>query len=322
MTRYALVWIVLWATCCFSPALADEIVLASGDVLTGTVTREGDGFVLQHPELGTLRIDGDKVRSCTLGASTSAATPAARAESRRVVTRAPVCAPPATVPKAKETGCKRPWDLSFTLGLSDENGNTDEFAYNVDVEGEYRWSLNRVHARFRSSYEENSRVQTEGEYYGLVEYSRRVSARGRVWGRWQFDRDDFADLLYRSGLFAGYGYDLVKTERTSFSAGAGVGYVVEERESFPRLETLAFAGLLDFRHEFRHGDTFRANYWIIPYVEETERSPMRLELRYAHPLRDHFDVTASFILDYVPDPPEPGIEPYDTKLLLGLRWKP
>lgn len=305
-----------------APARAGEVTLANGDRLTGSLVKQDDQLVLQHPDLGTLRIDESRVRSYVLDAGKGGRSAPSNSPPCTVLTRKEVCAIPDAPPAGGKGGATRPWSLSFTLGLSDENGNTDKFAYNIDVEGEYRWRRNRLRARFRSSYEEDSSRQTEGKYHGLVEYSRRVSARGRAWGRWQLDRDDFADLILRTGMFAGYGHDVVRTERTRFGAGAGVGYVIEERSSIPRLETASFLALLDFEHEFRHGDTFRAAYWIAPYVEETQRSPMRLELRYTHPLRAHFDATASFILDYVPDPPEPGIEPYDTALVLGLRWRP
>ncbi len=53
---------------------------------------------------------------------------------------------------------------------------------------------------------------------------------------------------------------------------------------------------------------------------EVELSPMRLELTYAHPIRKHLDVTAAFIANYVPEPPD-GIDPLDTKVVLGIRYR-
>ena len=60
---------------------------------------------------------------------------------------------------------------------------------------------------------------------------------------------------------------------------------------------------------------------MTPYVDYTERSPTRLELTYVHPLRRHLALTAGFLLDYVPDPPE-DIKSYDTKVTFGIRWTP
>ena len=302
-----------------APAEAGEVRLQNGDVLRGDVRKEGGVVVLEHPVLGELRLEKTKLTSYILGAAPATAA--------AVSSPAPCVAPAASKvtrePVPEETKKKkRPWDLAFTLGLSDENGNTDKFIYNLDLEGEYRWGLNTVDLRLRTSYEEASHIQTEGKFHGLASYARKVSPRGSVWGKWIADRDDFADLLLRSGWFVGYSHDIVQKEKTKFTASLGAGYVYEDRKDTPALETAAFLGVLDFSHEFCHGDTFRANYWIIPYVDETERSPMRLELRYAHPLRAHFDVTAGFIVDYVPDPPQPGIDPYDTTLLFGFRWRP
>jgi len=49
---------------------------------------------------------------------------------------------------------------------------------------------------------------------------------------------------------------------------------------------------------------------------------MRIELRHAHLLGAHFDVTAGCIFDPVPDAPEAGIRPWDTKFVFGARGKP
>jgi len=35
---------------------------------------------------------------------------------------------------------------------------------------------------------------------------------------------------------------------------------------------------------------------------------------------DHLDVVAGFLADWVPEPPD-GIDPLDTKVTLGIRWK-
>ena len=114
----------------------------------------------------------------------------------------------------------------------------------------------------------------------------------------------------------------MKREKTTLRAGAGPGFVLERRKNIPPLETAAVFGFVDFDHTFRGGDSFRADFWATTYVEETQRTPMRLELRYSHPLRNHFDLSLQFILDYVPEPPDPAIKSYDTKFVVGLSWKP
>ncbi|MFV1958322.1 MAG: DUF481 domain-containing protein [Planctomycetota bacterium] len=317
-----LVLVAAWG----SRAQAGEVVLANGDVLHGRVAASGRQVLLVHPDLGEIAFDRAKLRSCVvdegLPSEAGPTTTPRPAPALAVVTRAPIGPPPPAVQPKEDGASKRPWDLGVTFGLSDENGNTDKFALNFDVEAEYRWRRSRLSGRIRTSYEEANAVQTEGKYHTLLRYDRRVSPRGTIWGKWISDRDDFADLLLRTGWYAGYEHDFIKTKRTTWSTSAGLGYLIEDRVNVPLLKaTSAFLGT-SFAHEFSKGDTLRVDYWIMPYLENTDRSPMRLELRYAHPLRAHFDVTAGFIFDYVPNPPERGIRPWDTKLVFGVRWKP
>ena len=96
--------------------------------------------------------------------------------------------------------------------------------------------------------------------------------------------------------------------------------MIEKRSSYETIKTAALIASLNFEHQWTSGDTFEAFWYVIPYLDYTERSPMRLQLTYAHPIQEHLDITAGFLWDYVPDPPG-DIKPYDTKLTFGIRWR-
>lgn len=329
MTRWA------WVACAVvlpwigtaGEAFADTVTLANGDVLHGEV-REVDGRIrIQHALLGTIDVARTDVTRITReGETPPAPVPAAvvAATAKRVTGPCAPCAKAAPCAEAAEETaeeCPSPWDFSVGFGISNEAGNTEKFQLNADLMAAYRWGRNRLRWRVNSFYEEAAGVQTEGRYSSNLKYTREITARSRLFGLWILDRDDFADIELRNGWFAGYGYDFIKRKRTTFSGAIGAGFVTEKRTDEPLLTTAALFAELEYKHEFSTGDSFEAKYYVIPYLDQTELSPMRLELLYAHPLRDHFDLTAGFLGDYVPDPPG-TIKPYDTKITFGVRWKP
>ena len=328
MTRGA--WIVgliglLWAATA-PAAFADKVTLTNGDVLHGDVTEQGGQVTIRHALLGEVKVARSNVMWITKeGQVPPPPAPALASTAKRVATPCPPPAPadpcdPCAPETKPEDPCKSPWDFAIGFGISNESGNTEKFGLNADLETGWKRGPHEWRWRVNTFYEEAQGEQTEGKYFSNMRYARRISPRGRLFGLWIVDRDDFADLKIRSGWFAGYAHEFLKRKKTTFSGAIGAGGVVEERNNVPTFGTAALLAQLDFDHEFSSGDTFSAYYSIIPYLDRTELSPSRLELRYAHPLRDHLDITAGFLVDYVPEPPD-GIEPWDTKFTFGIRWK-
>ena len=216
--------------------------------------------------------------------------------------------------------CPSPWEFAIGFGISNETGNTDKFGINADLMAAYSWGPNRIRWRINTFYEEAQGTQTEGKYFSNLRYTRRISPRGSLFALWTIDRDDFADINIRNGWFVGYQHEFIKRKRTTFRGAIGAGTVIEDRSDTPTFETAALIAELDYKHEkFSNGDIFEAMYYIIPYLDNTDLSPSRLELRYAHPLRDHLDLTVGFLADYVPNPPN-DLEPLDTKFTFGIRF--
>ncbi|MDF1701653.1 MAG: DUF481 domain-containing protein [Planctomycetota bacterium] len=301
-----------WAA---TSAHADSITLTNGDVLRGEVRDSGDFLVIDHPVLGRLQIPRSDVEAFDMPHGPAPAPGPA-------TIRAPVTADCGCAFEATPDPCKRPWDFAFGAGLSNDAGNTIKTKLNLDLEIGYRWNRrNSLSWRGTSFYEEANGEQTEGKYTSNLAYKRDLSRRSRFVATQLLSRDDFADILLRTGWFLGYEYDFVKRKRTTFSGGLGAGAGTERRAGFPTLTTSALLAHLAYRHEFEQGDSFLATANAVPYLDEIERSPLQLELRYLHPLRDHLDLTVGFLIDYVPEPPG-DFRSYDTKFTFGLRWRP
>ena len=233
-----------------------------------------------------------------------------------------LCDPPELVDPKLTPKCKSPWTFAIGGGLSLDSGNTDKQIYNYDVEAGYSWGgRNRLTFRSFAFYEYANGVQTEGKYDGMLRYERDLAGRSYFFAQGLAHRDDFADILLRTGWVAGVGRHFIKRKNEHLQGEIGAGAATENREGIPSFETAVLYAGADYKRTFRRGDYFQAKAWTLPYLDHSGFSPSRLELRYGHPLRKHLDVTASFLLDYVPDPPA-GIDSADTKFVIGVRWRP
>lgn len=305
------------------PCRADEVVFANGDVLHGAVSDAGDRYVLEHAQLGRLEIEKSSVQRVLRTAPAPApdlAAPGPGASPAPIVRAQPFepCRRPTVEEEA--VGKEGPWELTIGAGLSQDSGNTEKLKLNFDASAGYSWGRNKLSARARTYYETSDDIQTEGQYFANVRYDREITARGQLFASWTLDRDDFADIELRNGWFVGYARNFIKTNRTKLFGEVGIGNVIEQRTNAPTLYTASLLVRAGYEHEFSKGDTFTASAGWLPYFRETQRSPFRLELLYAHPLRDHLDLTAGFHWDYVPDPPG-DIKPYDTKVTFGIRYR-
>lgn len=307
------------------PGLAEagEVVLAGGDVLHGKVWKE-DGVVhVDHPALGLIKLSPRHYKSATLDAPEEGGLEkAAAADPLTGLARPILCDPPALVDPKLTPKCKSPWHFAIGAGLSLDGGNTDKQKYNYDIDIAYSWrKKNRLTFKSFTFYEYANGLQTEGKYDALLRYERDLNARTYVFGQGMAHRDDFADILLRTGWFAGVGRHFIKRKKETLKGEIGAGAGTENREGIPAFSTPVLYAGGQYHREFRRGDYFDATAWVMPYLDHTGLSPSRLQLQYGHPLRDHLDITASFLLDYVPDPP-PGIRSSDTKFVIGLRWRP
>ncbi|HUT02893.1 MAG TPA: DUF481 domain-containing protein [bacterium] len=237
---------VLVLTCCLS-VVADEVHLVNGDRITGEVknmekgtlllmiayagevkvnwadvscltTSRSHKFVLNDGQVlfgqaicstaGTVKIVGDIVgESLPIPVSNVAAINPS---------------PPA--PAVKYTG-------SLAAGYSQTDGNTETIAANASARFVARSKRQRFTLKGKFNYGETDRVMTSRNAAGSLKYDFFVTKRFYAYTHSLFERDDFADLRLRSTLGAGAGYQVIDTERASFSLEAGPSYLNNDFET-------------------------------------------------------------------------------------------
>lgn len=229
---FVLRWLVLTiAVFVFDNAFArvDTLKLKNGDTLTGNVVRRADqAIVLKHPVLGELVIPLSQVDPATLTqfaddwpdqpGLTAAVRPSTVDSSRYL--------------DALDTGKRSfldkrllvEWDKHLGAGLSGSGGNSDTLDITAVASAKYedaekRWDISseyffgktegRTH---KSKFDAN--VIRDWMWAGSAWFA---SVRG------SYEADKFEDWDHRVGLFAGPGYQFIKTEETSLLGRLALG---------------------------------------------------------------------------------------------------
>lgn len=205
---------------------ADEIVLANGDIIHGTITEQTDELiVLEHPDLGTFKIPTPRVKSFSFDAQESEPGVVEQPESIDDI--------PETLLYMPEFNFLNDWaaemkkkgfEMSVNLSLDGSWGNTNEQSFRLGA------ALGRKTNRFR--------MDSDLKYYNKTESSETTDNKLSVgyrkdWlrpdSRWfnfyesRYDFDEFESWRHRLTGHGGAGYNLVDTQRWSMNLRAGPG---------------------------------------------------------------------------------------------------
>jgi putative salt-induced outer membrane protein YdiY len=204
---------LLVVPCLAVPALADEVVLVTGEKLTGTITSsEGETVVLEHPVLGRLVIPKSK-----LAAPTPPVSPVAPVAPVAPATPAPAPAAPPAPPEDPN-----PWKFKVEAGVTGSAGNVEQSDLHAAISTVLDNDARKVQAKAAMTRSEIEGEKTKDQSF--VEATHDWKFKDSPWtvfvtGRGDFDR--FQDWDERASLGVGAGY-LVFSEKT-FTARARAG---------------------------------------------------------------------------------------------------
>lgn len=190
---------------CGTLAHADTLVLANGDTINGEIVDwEVDSVVLEHPQLGRLRLALDQLRLETVD-------------------------PPD--PGLFGTDFLRGWTRSLDVGANGKSGNTENENLTVGLDLDYLDDFKRWRVRGRYFYASEDGATTENN--GRFELRRDWLLPDSRWfwragGRYQFDK--FESWKQRFILFGGPGYRLLESGGHTLDGLVGLAFTREEGE--------------------------------------------------------------------------------------------
>jgi putative salt-induced outer membrane protein YdiY len=306
------------------PARADMVVMQNGDRVSGTVKHKaGDTLTVETDYAGTLELRWSQVKSIQTdapvetvveGEPASALSWFAGDESDPRLDRIVYINP-----SAEEWGHRYAYRTRLNLSGSWTSGNSRTDRGQADGEltarsRDVRWILSGKARRESVSGEEtaSSWLGTLKRDHFLVDPSHFIYARASL------ERDRFKDIRLRSTLGGGFGWQLVDSEITKFTLGAGLDAVTTRRiaaadERYPalgwdvRLSHWLGAKAVELLHE-------EEGFWNL---HDTRQVTLRSRTGMRVPVAKGMVANASLNVDWEREPAA-GRKPLDATLLLGV----
>ena len=317
-------------------ALADEVTMTNGDVITGEILTLKEGkLTIKTPYNEALEIDWGSIKTIrsevpqevvlsdgtrlkgslqvsedgVLQVVTESAGPVAVGEMALITDINPPAVPPVT------------YDGNFEAGVSYLTGNTDTTSGNLNGLFVARSKRQRFTLRGRWYYAENDNVVSAREAGGSVKYDFFAMEKFYIYANALFDYNPFKDLDLRSTIGGGVGYQFFEDARKKLSAELGVSYV---DENFRTAVDNAYAGgrwsinfdygIIKEKIDFFH---YQEGYFSL---EDMEDMNLRSEQGLRFSVLKDFYTTFQANVTY-DNKPSPGFDKTDTALIFGLGYK-
>lgn len=322
------------------PAWADEVRMANGDRITGTIlTKDDQTLVIKTDYAGEVKIrwvdvaqlqstepvwiylaDGSRLRGKLV-----------MAEDRKLMIDAGENMKSGAVPVAEVKWINPPSELSgegvkltghANMGYSSSSGNTDTTKWYLDAEVMARTRDNRYTLGGESKRSEDQGVLTESSWLGYMKYDHFLSKKWYAYANGNFENDEFKDIRLRTTLGVGSGYQFFEDPRKNLSVEGGASYVstdfdVAEDESYP-------AGRLAIKYDQFVGKTniqFFHNDETYVDLQDVENVFLRTSTGFRFPLISRLNATLQYDYDWE-NQPAPGRTKEDqtVRATLGINW--
>jgi len=267
MLRFALFCTVLLVAP--MAVLADEVHLADGSKIIGTVTRIAGGKVTIKTEFaGDLSIDAAKIKGIStneplnvqlesgdiavakLQYDAAAGTQSVQGE---VVGNKPVELTQVTSswPKGEENpeivAQRAKWKVRIDLGLNGQSGNSELINFNGGLTVKREAPGDRLTLYALGRYSRDNGVRSSNEIIGGARWEVDITDRLYWYINGELEHDEFESLDLRATATTGLGYFVIREKETEFKVHGGIGY---QHESFDTGDTDDQA-ILDLGWDFR-----------------------------------------------------------------------
>ena len=314
--------------------LADEIVLANGNVLTGTIEKvEGGKLTLKTDysqpveiEIGKIkRITTDKPVDLFLVSGETLKGKITTVEDGKIAVEPAPGQAPATVELSQVAGMVTPpkvppkWKGNIAVGASLQSGNTERKGASVGAEAIWRGEADRFTGRFLWNYAEDQDDITARNTYGLLKYDHFFTKKFYGYLALEGYNDKFKNWRLRYVVGPGVGYQFWDDEVKFLLLEGGLAYAYEDLYEGQNKDYISARLAADFRYKFGKYLTFGDQFVIYPNLEYGGEYNLRNEAYLLSPIGAGWNLKLSNIWDRNSDP-SPGIEKDDFLWLLALQY--
>jgi len=237
-------------------AIADQLLMKNGDVISGNISKivggkvhikpsYGDEYAINMDEVISIEadtpfdvelVDGRQIEGQFAGATDGEQTLIVEDNPMGIgMSELAAATDPLDVPVPE------PWDGTGEFGFVNTTGNTETVALNM------RLNFVRTGERWRHRFTGTAMTTSEdgikdNERYTMeVQSDRKLGENNWLFGAFRWDADKFGSYDPQVSLTAGYGHQLMKSERHELKGEIGAGYrrLTETDSNFESSEAIA-----------------------------------------------------------------------------------
>jgi putative salt-induced outer membrane protein YdiY len=314
------------------PASADELVLADGTRLTGTVKElAGDLVTLATDFARTIKVKKDLVRRIATDHPVAVqlangellkGTLTTGADGRLVVDEgegrvasgieltsvAALNPPPVGI-----------WHGSVSLSANLQSGNTDRSGLSVGAEAQRRTARDRFIMRFLYNIAQENGTMTTRNAFGALQYDYFFTKKFFGYLGVELLNDTFKDLNLRTVVGPGAGYQVWEAPNRALSLEAGIAYFSEDLKSQEDKSWMTLRLAADFRQRLTDHLEFTDRLVLYPSLQSFSDFTLRNEAALLTSIGAGWAMKLADILDYVNRPPA-GTKSTDSIFTAGLQY--
>ncbi|MFO1076587.1 MAG: DUF481 domain-containing protein [Planctomycetota bacterium] len=315
----------------------DQITLANGDTLNGSIKTMADGKVtITTPSLGDVVVPFTQIKNMVTGAQVALQTVSGETFKRRIAgienaslhldgdipavaidSLSAINPPPAEPPK---------WTGTVALNALWADGNTRRRTVGAAAEATRKTDIDRItvdagwdYAEDRPSGSSNWNLTQRRVGAGL-KYDYFISKRWYALATTRVLGDKFADLSLRFTAGLGIGYTVIDEEKTTLTTEAGLSYFNENYISnTPSNDYIAARVAYKLMHVI--SDKTKLNHGVeaYPSLENSEDIYLQMKTEIVTNLTDNMIASLGWIMDY-DNTPAPGRDRADHRVILSVGW--
>ena len=315
---------------CSGVAYADQVTLADGTVLTGTILSLRAGILrlatsysnpIEIPESGItavmterpveLVLDDGEVLNGTLATTPDGSM--VLMDARGVRTEVLMSTVGEINPFANR------WTGDVAIGGNLAEGNTDTLGFSVEGEATRKAHMNRITAKARFALTEAGNESVAKNMLASLKYDRYVARRVFIHVSEELFNDKFRDLSLRSVTSVGVGYVVVSRPGRQLEGEIGVSYLAEDFIQDVDDERVALRLAVSVKWPLTRTLNFSNHFVLHPAVGDDAQFQLVNQGALAATLTARWGLKLSFVVHHDSNPPTTTSKS-DIQWLLGLLY--
>ena len=211
------------------------------------------------------------------------------------------------------------WENSFDLGATITKGNSDSTLITAGFTSALKEKSDEYLLNLFYTYGESEDNSTNDDVLANASWKHLVNDKTYVGARFDFLRDDIADLNYRTSITATAGTYLIKNDVTQLSVEGGIGYTFEEQGGIDNDYANLYIGEF-FEHKFNESTKVYQSLTLFSPVDDFDNYNFIAELGIETTLSKTLSLKV-FAQNKYDAQPATGRDSNDIRFVTGISYK-